>query len=95
MKTLLLTFALSALTLFAPDQEQTPPDSPHHAFQDDLLDKMTGQWKLTGTIRGQTVEYKVEAQWTLNHQFLQVHEKDARRQTASGKNWQLATDHCF
>jgi hypothetical protein len=58
MKTLLLTFALSALTLFAPDQEQTPPDSPHHAFQDDLLDKMTGQCKLTGTIRGQTVEYQ-------------------------------------
>jgi hypothetical protein len=56
---------------------------------------MTGQWKLTGTIRGQTVEYKVEAQWTLNHQFLQVHEKDARRQTASGKNWQPATDDCF
>jgi hypothetical protein len=78
MKTLLLTIALFALTLFAPAQEQTPPqDSPHHTFQDDLLDKMTGRWKLTGTVRGQSVEHVVEAQWTLNHQFLQVHEKDA------------------
>jgi len=77
MKTLLLTIALVTLTLFAAAQEQTPPpDGQHHTFLDELLGKMTGRWKLTGTIRGQSVEHAVEAQWTLSHQFLQVHEKD-------------------
>jgi hypothetical protein len=71
----LFVFAISSATL-AQEQTPPPPDGPQHTFQDELLDKMTGQWKLTGTIRGQTVEHKVEAQWTLNHQFLQVHEKD-------------------
>lgn len=77
MKTNLLILALLALTLSAAAQEQTPPpDGPQHTFQDDLLDKMAGRWKLTGTIRGQNAEHIVDAQWTLNHQFLQVHEKD-------------------
>jgi hypothetical protein len=66
MKTLRLTIALLALTLFAPAQEQaSPPDGPHHTFPDDLLEKIAGQWKLTGSIRGKTVEHKVEAQWML------------------------------
>jgi hypothetical protein len=79
MKNNLLAIALCALA-FSPTalaQEATPqPDGPQHTFQDDLLDKMAGRWKLTGTIRGHSVEHAVEAQWVLNHQFLQVHEKD-------------------
>jgi len=38
--------------------------------------RLQGHWKLFGTIRGKNVEHSVEAQWVLNHQFLQVHEKD-------------------
>jgi hypothetical protein len=54
----------------------SPPDGPQHTFQDELLNKMAGRWKLTGMIRGKSVEHSVEAQWVVNHQFLQVHEKD-------------------
>src|SRR5271169_2883597 len=94
MKTLLLTIALFALTLFAAAQEQTPrPDATHHTFQDDLLDKMTGRWKLTGTIRGQTAEHAVEAQWVLNHQWLQVHEKDVATPPAYEANVMIGYDN--
>jgi hypothetical protein len=76
----LMAVALCAL-LFASvgrAQEQTsPPDGPHHIFQDDLLAHLAGEWKLTGSIRGKPAEHSVSAQWVLNHQFLQIHEKDS------------------
>ncbi len=79
MKNSLLAFALFALA-FSPatlaQEQPPPPDNPQHIFHNELLDKMTGRWKLTGTIRRKSVEHLVEAQWVLNHQFLQVHEKD-------------------
>jgi Protein of unknown function (DUF1579) len=87
----LFAFALFALTISsaALAQEQTPPpDGPQHTFQDDLLDKMTGQWKLTGTIRGHSAEHVVDAQWTLNHQFLQVHEKDTAAPKGPGPSYE-------
>jgi hypothetical protein len=80
MKNVLLVLGVFVLCVFSATvlaQEQTPPpDGPQHTFQDELLNKMAGRWKLTGTIRGKSVEHSVEAQWVLNHQFLQVHEKD-------------------
>ena len=95
MKPLLLTIALRIrITLCAPAQEETPPpDGPQHTFHDELLDKLTGPWKLTGTIRGQTVEHKVDAQWTLNHQFVQVHEKDAATPPAYEANVMIGYDN--
>jgi hypothetical protein len=79
MKNSLLVLGILVLCIsyISAAQEQTvPPDGPPHTFQDNLLDKMAGHWKLTGTIRGQSAEHLVDAQWMLNHQFLQVHEKD-------------------
>jgi len=56
---------------------QTPPiDGPRHIFQDELLAKMAGAWSIQGTIRDKPVQHTVEAQWVLNHQFLQIHEID-------------------
>jgi hypothetical protein len=37
---------------------------------------LAGTWKLTRKIRGTQAENTVEAQWVLNHQFLQIHMKD-------------------
>ncbi len=79
MKNNLFAIVLCALAISpaALAQEQTPsPDGPQHTFQNELLDKMVGRWKLTGMIHRQSVEHAVEAQWTLNHQWLNVHEKD-------------------
>jgi hypothetical protein len=95
MKNILSALTLFALTLCtaAPAHEQTPPDGPQHTFHDELLDKLQGPWKLTGTIRGQSVEHKVEAQWVLNHQFLQVHEKDAATPPAYEANVMIGYDN--
>jgi len=50
-------------------------DGRGRVVHDDLLDKLAGSWKLTGTIAKQRAEHSVEAEWLLDHQFLRVHEK--------------------
>jgi len=44
-------------------------------WQDDLVDHMTGTWKMTGTVMGAEAHHTVTAEWVLNHQFLRIHEK--------------------
>jgi hypothetical protein len=57
-------------------QEQTAPlDGPQRVFHDELLDKLAGNWKLTGKFMGQAADHTVAVKWTLNHQFLRIHEK--------------------
>jgi hypothetical protein len=87
MKNNLLALGLFALVLptVVLAQEQTPPpDGPQRTFQDELLDKMAGRWKLAGTVRGQSTEHLVEARWVLNHQFLQIHEKGTAAPKTAG-----------
>ena len=43
-------------------------------LHDDLLDRLVGRWTLTGTIAGRERTDDVTAEWTLNHQFVAVHE---------------------
>ena len=57
-------------------QAEDPPDGPKRIFRDDFIENLVGSWKLTRKIRGTQVENSVEAQWVLNHQFLQIHMKD-------------------
>lgn len=68
------SFGIAALT--AAFAQQAPLDGPGRIFQDDLLEKMAGAWKLEGAIRGKPAQHAVEARWVLNHQFLQIHEID-------------------
>jgi hypothetical protein len=44
-------------------------------WQDDLVDQLTGDWKLEGQVMGSTGHHDVQAEWVLNHQFLRIHEK--------------------
>lgn len=60
----------------------SPPDEvdgEHVPFRDGLLDKLVGRWKVTGTIAGQAIEHRCDAEWVLNHQFLRVHFLDVTR----------------
>ena len=58
--------------------EQPPPlDGPHRPMQDELLDHLVGEWKLTGKMGSRPVENQFQAAWVLNHQFLQLHFQDA------------------
>jgi len=52
-------------------------DGPGHVLKDELLEKLAGNWKSTGKIRNRAVEYHIEVEWTLKHQFLEVHMTDA------------------
>ena len=61
---------MAALTALA----QEPVTVARNVFQDDLLAKIDGKWKLEGSIRGKPAQRSVEARWILNHQFLQINE---------------------
>jgi len=57
-------------------QSQEPLDGYTKIFHDDFLNNLTGDWKLTRTIRGETSQSEFHAEWVLNHQFLMIHMKD-------------------
>jgi hypothetical protein len=70
---------LCFLPRFARSQEQAEPAAsviPKAVLHDDLLDKMVGEWQLTGKYEGQPINHAVQVRWVLNHQFLEIHEKD-------------------
>ena len=71
-----------AILIFSMLAALVAQDQPPKAFDDALLDKMTGAWTLTGTLVNQNATHSVTARWILNHQFLEIHEKDAAAQPA-------------
>jgi hypothetical protein len=82
MKPALCVVALVGLCFVprpAASQEKTEPAAsviPKQVLEDDLLDRMVGNWRLRGTFEGQPVNHSVEVRWVLNHQFLEIHERD-------------------
>ena len=54
-------------------------DGPAHLFRDKLLDRLVGDWKITGRVAGQQIKHWGRIDWILNHQFLRVHFIDAAR----------------
>lgn len=72
IQTILLVFIFSAT---AYGQAST--------FQDPLLDHMTGQWVLAGTIDGQETTHDVTIEWILGHQYIQIQEI-SREKKANG-----------
>lgn len=44
-------------------------------FQDELLDRLTGNWILTGQIAGDEVVHTIDARWVLGHQYLLFDER--------------------
>ena len=50
----------------------------------ELLDRLTGEWVLTGMIDGQHVTHDVEAEWVLEGGYLRLHEL-SREKEPSGR----------
>jgi len=73
MRTLLAALLLLACTAV--------PASSQTAFQDPLLDHMTGQWVLEGTVEGKQTTHDVTAGWVLNHEYIQLHETALEKDT--------------
>src|ERR1700759_2894720 len=44
------------------------------APKDHLLDRLTGNWTLKGTIAGRETTNDIESEWVLNHEYLRLHE---------------------
>ncbi len=70
MRTSILLGVLVAATTLAAGQS-----GEQAAFQDPLLEHMTGSWSLTGKVLGQEAHHQVTVEWVLGHRFLRIHEK--------------------
>lgn len=67
-------FAFCIITLYVASVsfgQDTLKCNPNR-FEDDLLDKLIGQWSLTGEIGNRPVKNSFTAQWILNHQFIEL-----------------------
>src|SRR5262249_22588834 len=72
----LIFFVILASPTETAGQAQEALDGPKRIFRDDLLDNLVGKWIVTRKIRGKEVQNTLEAEWVLNHQFLELHMKD-------------------
>src|SRR5262249_21062117 len=80
MKTFKLGFFLFVCSLATP--LLTPAQQP--TFQDPLLDRFVGHWKLEGMMVGQKTVHDMEVEWVLAHQYLRIHEV-ARDKNSKGQ----------
>lgn len=49
-----------------------------------LLDRLVGQWVLTGTIQGKQTTHDVEAEWVLNREYVRLHEVSREKDAKGG-----------
>jgi len=77
MKAVLTTVAFIVMASFSASAQQ-----PTH--QDPLLDRMTGNWMLQGTIAGRETTHDIESDWVLNHEYVRIHET-SREKNAQGQ----------
>lgn len=63
-----------------------PATAQESGFRDELLDRLAGNWLMTGTIAGDEINHDVVAEWVLDHYYLRLHEvareKDDRGEPA-------------
>jgi hypothetical protein len=75
---LLVAFAFASLVAPASLAQDRITSAP-----EDLLDKMTGHWVMTGTIAKKPTTHDVDVDWVLNRQYIRIHEV-SRDKDASG-----------
>lgn len=81
ISTLLVVFLFALISV--PSIAQAPAE-----WRDDLADDLTGTWKIEGQVLGRDAHHEVNAEWALNHQFLQIHEKTAATAPASESRYE-------
>jgi hypothetical protein len=57
-------------------------------WHDDLANHLSGSWKVSGQVMGHEAHHEIEAEWTLNHQFLKIHERTAATAPASERRYE-------
>jgi hypothetical protein len=79
MKRWIMATALAIAALVSvPLSAQQPP------FRDALLDRLAGNWVLTGSANGTPTTHDVSADWVLGHHYLRIHEA-SREKNADGE----------
>jgi hypothetical protein len=71
-----LLLAMPALTIglvSSPLKAQGPPAPPPVP----LLERLVGRWTMTGTVRGEPASYRLDAGWTLQRRYVELHMADA------------------
>src|SRR6266567_126825 len=76
-----MTFQVIASTGFTPgfkamseeSGQKEEVDGPNQIFHDELLERMVGEWKVSGRMGRQPIDHTCDFRWVLNHQFLQLH----------------------
>ena len=69
--------ALVVCSGVASAQNSAPLDGPGRPFQDSLIDRLAGNWTMSGNVGKAPANYNVHAEWVLNHQFLRLEMNDA------------------
>jgi hypothetical protein len=77
MKSILGILALIAIAALSASGQQPPR-------QDPLLDHMTGNWILQGTIAGHETTHDIESEWVLRHEYIRIRET-SREKNAQGQ----------
>lgn len=67
----------SAALLFTPKLEAQTSPRPTEA--DSLLNRLLGSWRMTGSVRGTAVQYRMTATRVLAGQFVELHMVDTAR----------------
>ena len=72
-------YAISSYTFLSilPAFSQDSVKCNSKIFNDDLLEKLAGNWSLTGNIGKKKVVNNFTAKWVLNHQFMDLNFTDA------------------
>jgi hypothetical protein len=77
MKTNPAILALLLMASFSASAQTPAPIDP-------LLDRLSGNWILQGTIAGHETTHDIESEWVLNHEYLRLHET-SREKNAQGQ----------
>lgn len=77
MKTNAAIVALLFILSFSASAQEPKPKDP-------LLDRLSGNWILQGTIAGHETTHDIESEWVLNHEYLRLHET-SREKNAKGQ----------
>jgi hypothetical protein len=52
-------------------------------LNDELADRLVGDWNLEGTVMGHPAHHRIRARWVLEHQFIEIHEQTSPDASAS------------
>src|SRR5258708_12878320 len=87
------TFSLLCAACAVPDADAAAKAQPRPPLHDEFLDHLTGDWRLTRSVRGTTTHDEVSARWILGHQFVRLHMIALHRPPASEPIVLIAHDH--